>query len=42
MNEDLVRAVKRLVDSITFRDSIDVSGSDIASIEVMQECVDES
>jgi hypothetical protein len=41
MNEDLVTAVKRLVDSITFRDSIDISGSDAGSIVIMQECVDD-
>jgi hypothetical protein len=39
MNEDLVTAIKRLVDSITFRDTIDVSGNDYASIEIIQECV---
>jgi hypothetical protein len=41
MNTEFIASVKRLVDSITFRDSIDVSGNDADSIVIMQECVDD-
>ncbi len=41
MNSEFLHAIKRLIDSVTFRDSIDVSGSDADSIMLIQECVDD-
>jgi hypothetical protein len=41
MNKDLLTAVKRLVDCVTFRDNIDVSGSDSSSLEIQQECIED-